>query len=155
MNQQNTVSNNNKEDNKTKEWDNMNVHVKFKLSALWTALMMLYIYADIYSLYRPGQLEHIQSGLMGPFQVTQTALLLASILTAIPALMIFLSLALTAKVNRIVNMLLGCVYILVSVGNLMGETWIYYLMYGVIELLIFVLIIFYAFKWPVKTNKEV
>ncbi len=80
---------------KKREWDNLKVNVKFKLSALWATMMMLYIYADIYSLYRPGHIDVIRSGMMGPFPVTQNALFLASILTAIPALMIFLSLAVT------------------------------------------------------------
>ncbi len=43
---------------------------------------------------------------------------------------------------------------MVSIGNLVGETWVYYIMYGVIEVLIFLAIVFYALKWPIKINLE-
>jgi len=43
--------------NKATEKEDVKINVKMKLSALWATLMFLYIYADIYSLYRPGQIE--------------------------------------------------------------------------------------------------
>ena len=55
---------------KTTEMEDVKINVKMKLSALWVALMLLYIYADIFSLYRPGQIEKMMEGLMGPFPVT-------------------------------------------------------------------------------------
>ena len=35
--------------------EEVKINVKLKLSALWAAMMFLYIYADILSLFRPGQ----------------------------------------------------------------------------------------------------
>ena len=89
---------------------------------------------------------------MGPFPVTQISLLTAAILTAIPAVMIFLSLLLKAKVNRWVNIIIGILYIIVGIGNLIGETWVYYISYGVIEIIITLLIILYSWKWPKHEN---
>ena len=40
--------------NKTTEKEDVKIHVKMKLSALWVALMLLYIYADILSLFKPA-----------------------------------------------------------------------------------------------------
>ncbi len=41
--------------NKTGEiLEDAKINVKMKLSALWGAMMLLYIYADILSLFRPG-----------------------------------------------------------------------------------------------------
>ena len=57
--------------NKTTEMEDMKINVKIKLSALWVAMMLLYIYADILSLFRPGQIEEMLEGRMGPFPVTQ------------------------------------------------------------------------------------
>ena len=124
------------------------INVKMKLSALWIALMLLYIYADIFSLFRPGQIEQMIGGRMGPFPVSQASLLTASILMIIPAVMVFLSLTLKPEVNRWANIILGVLYTMVNINNLIGETWIYYLSSGVIEILCTLVIIWYAWKWP-------
>ena len=124
------------------------INVKMKLSALWIALMLVYIYADIFSLFRPGQIEQMIAGRMGPFPVSQGSLLTASILMIIPAVMVFLSLTLKPEVNRWANIILGVLYTMVNINNLIGETWIYYLSSGVIEILCTLVIIWYAWKWP-------
>jgi len=137
--------------NKTTEMEDMKINVKMKLSALWIAMMLLYIYADILSLFRPGQIEEMIEGLMGPFPVTQGSLLTASILMIIPAVMVFLSLTLRPKVNRWANVTLGVLYTLVNISNLIGETWAYYIFFGIIEIVLTLLIVWYAWKW---TNPE-
>jgi len=114
--------------NKTTEMEDVKIGVKMKLSALWVAIMLLYIYADILSLFRPGQVEEMIEGLMGPFPVTQGSLLAASILMMIPAIMVFLSLTLNPKVNRRVNIILGVLYTVVNISNLIGEAWAYYIL---------------------------
>ena len=123
------------------------IHVKVKLAALWAALMFLYIYADIFSMFRPGHLEEMISGRMGPFPVTQGSLLTASVLMLIPAVMVFLSVFLGAKVCRWVNILLGVIYTAVNVGNLVGETWAFYLLYAAAEMAITLLIVWCAWTW--------
>ena len=42
--------------------DDMRMHVKIKLSLLWTALMFFYIYGDYFGLYVPGQLKGMLEG---------------------------------------------------------------------------------------------
>ena len=132
----------------TTKKEDVTINVKMKLSALWVALMLLYIYADILSLYRPGQLKEMMEGLMGPFPVTQGSLLTASILMIIPAVMVFLSLTLRPKVNRWANIILGVLYTFVNISNLIGETWIYNMVSGVVEIAVTLLIVWYAWKWP-------
>ena len=132
---------------KTAEMEDVKTHVKMKLSALWVAMMLLYIYADILSLFRPGQVEEMIEGRMGPFPVTQGSLLTATILMAIPAVMVFLSLTMKPKVNRWVNITLGVLYTLVNVSNLIGETWAYYIFFGIVEIGLTLLIVWYAWKW--------
>lgn len=133
---------------KTTNREDMKIGVKIKLSALWVTLMLLYIYADIFSLFRPGQIKEMTEGLMGPFPVTQGSLLTASILMMIPAVMVFLSLTLKPKVNRWANIIFGILYTGVNISNLIGETWIYYMFSGVVEIALALLIVWYAWKWP-------
>jgi hypothetical protein len=130
--------------------EDLKVNNKIKLSGLWVSLMLLYIYADILSLFRPGQVQEMLEGRMGPFPATQGSLLTASILMIIPALMVFLSLALNSKADRNVNILFGALYTLVNISNLIGETWVYYLVFGAVEIVITLLIIWHAWKWPNK-----
>ncbi|MDQ3004687.1 MAG: DUF6326 family protein [Chloroflexota bacterium] len=134
--------------NKTNELEDVKINVKLKLSALWVAMMLLYIYADILSLFRPGQIEEMIDGRMGPLPVTQVSLLGASILMIIPAVMVFLSLTLKPKVNRWANILIGVLYTLVNISNLIGETWAYYIFFGFVEIVLALLIVWQASKWP-------
>ena len=133
---------------KTTEKEDVKVSVKMKLSTLWVTLMLLYIYADIFSLFRPGQLKEMMEGLMGPFPVTQGSLLSAAILMSIPAVMVFLSLTLKSNVNRWVNIILGVLFTCVNISNLIGETsWIFYIAFVVVEIALTLLIVGYAWRW--------
>ena len=133
---------------KATEMEDMKIGVKIKLSALWVAMMLLYIYADILSLFRPGQIEEMREGLMGPFAVTQASLLVASILMIIPAVMVFLSLTLKPKVARWANIAVGVLYTVVNISNLIGEAWAYYIFFGIVEIVLTLLIVWYAWTWP-------
>jgi len=138
--------------NKTTEKEDVKINVKMKLSALWVALMLIYIYADILSNFKPGAIEKMMDGFMGPFPVTQGSLLSASILMIIPAVMVFLSLTLKYKVNRWANTVLGVLFTLVNFSNLIGETsWIFYIAFVVVESVLSLLIVWNAWKW---TNPE-
>jgi hypothetical protein len=130
------------------EKQDVKINVKMKLSALWIALMLVYIYADILSNFKPGVIAKAMEGFMGPFPVTQVSLLSATILMIIPAVMVFLSLALKAKVNRWVNLILGVLYTFVNISNAIGETsWIFYMSFVVVEIALTLLIVGYAWKW--------
>jgi hypothetical protein len=132
---------------KTAEKEDVKINVKMKLSALWVALMLIYLYADILSLFKVGAIEKMVEGFMGPFPVTQGSLLSASILMMIPAGMVFFSLTLEPKVNRWVNIIIGILYTFVNIGNLMGETWAFYIFFGVVEIMLTILIVGFAWKW--------
>ena len=66
----------------------------------------------------------------------------------IPALMIFLSVALPANVNRWANIVIAAVNIPFILFNLAGEAWIHMMFGAVVEVVILCLIIHYAWKWP-------
>jgi len=134
---------------KTTELEDVKINLKIKLSALWAAVMFLYVYADIKAFFRPGIIEGLMAGKAGDFQITQGFLLVSAIIMTIPSVMIFLSLSLKAKANRWANIILGIVYTGIILGTLlMGGAWAYYILYGTVEIVLTGLIAWYAWKWP-------
>ena len=128
-------------------FEDVKVNVKIKLSALWVALMFFYLYNDVFGSFRQDQVEKVLSG---EITLNQVSLFGAAILMAIPIFMIFLSLALPAKVNRWVNIIVGIVYVvvLVLVNLIPAETWAYYAFYEILEAVFIALIVWHAWKWP-------
>jgi hypothetical protein len=128
--------------------EDIKVNVKLKLAALWAGFMFLYIYVDYFALYMPGKIEGILAGKVFIFDISYVFLLIALISVTIPALMIFLSVALPAKVSRWANIIIAAVYIPFTLFNLAGETWVHMVFGAVVEVALLLLIISYAWKWP-------
>jgi hypothetical protein len=126
------------------------LNVKLKLAALWTPFMFLYIYVDYFAFYKPGFIENVIAGKVWQFEITQAFLLAALASVTIPALMIFLSVALPAKVNRWTNIIVAAVYIPYSLFNLVGEpvNYMHMILGAVVEVVLLLLVICYAWKWP-------
>jgi Family of unknown function (DUF6326) len=138
---------------KTKDLEDFKINVKFKLSALWASVMFCYVYGDYFKFYVPNQIEIFLKGetnLDHPLK-----LLAASILMAIPALMIFLSLVLKPKLNRWLNIIFGIIYtaimLLIAITSL-ASWWIFYVFFAVLESIITAMIVYFAWKWPFKIN---
>ena len=116
--------------------------------------MFLYTYADILGFYAPGNIEELISGEIAGIQMTQELLLGSTILMAIPSVMVFLSLALNAKANRLVNIIIGLVYIVVLVSTfLTGRNPAYYILFAILKAVLLVLIIWQAWKWPTQQGE--
>ena len=128
--------------------EDIKVSLKLKLAALWTSFMFLYIYVDYFALYMPGKIEGILKGKVFVFDITQVFLLLAMAFVVIPVLMIFLSVALPAKVNRWTNIIVATVFIPYMLFNLAGEAWVHMYIAAAVEVVLLCLIIYYAWKWP-------
>ncbi|MFC1936027.1 DUF6326 family protein [Chloroflexota bacterium] len=136
--------------NKTaKILEDVKINVKIKLSALWIVLMFCYTYADILGFYAPGNIEELISGEIAGIQMTQGLLLGSAVLMAIPSIMVFLSLTLKAKANRLANIIVGVVYMGVLGSTfLTGRNPAYYIFYASGKATLIALIIWYAWKWP-------
>ncbi|UCH05231.1 MAG: hypothetical protein JSW05_03455 [Candidatus Thorarchaeota archaeon] len=132
----------------TNQLEDLKVNVKVKLSALWITLMFSYSYADVLGFYSPGNLAEILTGEIAGVPLTQEMLVAMAILMAIPIVMVFLSLLLMPKVNRILNIIAGIAYIVVLLATFLGPLTAYYLVLASIELVCLVLIVWFAFKWP-------
>lgn len=128
--------------------EDIKISLKLKLATLWTSLMFLIIYIDYFHLYMPGKIEDIQTGKVFVFDISQGFLLIALASVTIPALMIFLSLALPAKINRRTNLIIAAMYIPFMLFNLAGEAWMHMVFGAVVEVVFLCLIIRYAWEWP-------
>lgn len=128
--------------------EEIKVSLKLKLAALWAGFMFLYIYVDYFHLYMPDKIEDILQEKVFEFDITQGFILVALVLVTIPALMIFLSVALPAKVNRRANIIIAAVYIPFTLYNLAGEAWMHMVFGALVEVVLLCLIIRYAWKWP-------
>ena len=127
--------------------DDVKVHTKIKLAALWASVMFCYIYADYFGLFSPGQLATMNQGQIPPLgRSTDGVMIFVSAMMAVPSLMIFLSVALPAAASRILNIVAGAAYTaIISITMWSGAHFIFY---GVIEIALTLLAVFYAVTWP-------
>ena len=126
------------------------VNVKVKISALWTAMLFVFAYVDIFSLFRPDFRAEIEAGQVGGFTINQSFLLATTIYIVIPSLMVFAALVLRPKVNRLANIGLGIIYALTIVAGAVGE-WNYYILGSAIEVGLLAAIVYHAWTWPKLT----
>lgn len=128
--------------------EDITVNVKLKLAAAWASFMFLYIYVDYFHLYMPNSIIDIISGTVFEFDITQSFLLVVLASVTIPSIMIFLSVVLPAKFNRWINIIVATVFIPYTLFNLAGEAWLHMIFGAALEVVILLLIIWYALKWP-------
>jgi hypothetical protein len=129
--------------------EDQRIPVRAKLAAAWTSLMFFYIYVDYLHLYKPGVVDDILAGIVWEFDISQTFVVIALMLVAIPIFMILLSMTLPARVNRTINLVVASLYIPVSAFNVVGESWILFYGLGVVlEVLILAFILRSAWTWP-------
>jgi hypothetical protein len=126
--------------------------VQAKLAAAWTSFMFLYIYVDYLALYKPGVIDDILVGSVWEFDISQVFVVVGLSLVAVPILMVFLSMALPARANRLMNLIVAPIYVVVSAFNALGESWTYF--YGLsigLEVLLLAFILRSAWTWPRRT----
>lgn len=127
--------------------EDVKIHAKVKISALWVSVMFCYIYADYFGLYVPGALRAMLEGKMGPFgPTTQGILIGTSLMMAIPSVMIFLSVALKPNLNRWLNIIFGVIYTVIILITMWD--WAFSIFWGIIEVVLTSLIVWYAWSWP-------
>lgn len=135
--------------NKTYSLEDPKINIRIKLSALWITAMLCYTYCDFLGLFMPGFINETIKGNMG-FQgaTTQVKMFFGALVMSTPALMVFLSLILKPKINRILNIILGIAHTLLMLATFFMEPWYYYFYFGIIEMILTLSIVRYAIKWP-------
>ena len=120
--------------------------LKEKISTLWIVVMFNMAFADILGFMSPDFLEILETGYADGIQITQGFLLVAAIFLEIPISMIFLSRALKYGANRWANIIASVITIVFVIGG--GDLALHYMFFAPIEVVIMLLIIWYAWKWP-------
>lgn len=130
-------------------FEDFKINTKIKLSLLWTAVTLIYLYGDYFELYVPQKTQGLVTG--DNLLNTPINLFLAALLLAIPAVMVVISLTVKPKVNRVLNIIFGLFFtaIMLLIAFTSIEPWrAFYVFYAILESSITSLIVWYAFKWP-------
>lgn len=135
----------------TVRFDPSPVNVRVRISALWTAMLFVFAYVDLFSLYRADVRADLAAGELGGFTVGQPFLLATTIYVAIPALMVFATLVLHPRVARIANIGLAVAYALTIVAGTFGE-WTYWIVGSAIEIVLLAAVARQAWTWPRTTR---
>src|SRR5580700_5744500 len=96
-------------------FEDIKVHVRLKLFALWSSVMFFYIYGDYFELYESGRLQEIIAGRLPFAAISQGVLLGMAGAIVVPSLMPFLSLVLPVRLNRWLNIIFGGIYSLIMI----------------------------------------
>lgn len=123
--------------------------IKIKLSALWASATFCYLYGDYFELYTPGKIDSLLTG--SSILDTPIFLLIASVLLAIPSVMVAASVLLKSGPSRILNIVFGSLFTLMMlfIGiNSVTEWYSFYVFLAFLESIITFLIVWYAYNWP-------
>ena len=120
---------------------------RVKIAALWTSMLFVFGYVDLFSLYRPDVRADIAAGKISVFSIGQGYLLGVIVYVALPSLMLFLSLVLPVRVTRMTNLVLAVIYAITVAGSAVGE-WGYFILGSAIQVALLAGIAYYAWTWP-------
>ena len=124
------------------------VPLRIRLAGLWASLMLCYVYGDFFGLFVPGRLRDMMAGNFGPLGPTTPPVLIGvSLMMAVPALMIFGSLALPAALCKWANVIFGVFYTVIMLLTMQGAL-PFYIVLAVIEILLSATIAVAAWRWP-------
>jgi hypothetical protein len=123
------------------------INPRVKIAALWASTLFVFVYVDLFSLYRADVRADIEAGKIAAFSIGQGYLLGVIVYVALPSLMLFLSLVLPVKVARMTNVVLAVLYALTIAGSAVGE-WGYFILGSAIEVVLLAGVAYYAWTWP-------
>jgi hypothetical protein len=127
------------------------VNPRIKISALWTSMLFVFAYVDLFGLFRSDVRADIEAGKISGFTIGQGYLLGVTIYVLVPSLMVFLSLALPARVTRVANIVLAALYAVTVAGSAVGE-WNYFILGSLTEAVLLAGVVYYAWTWPKGTG---
>jgi len=126
------------------------VDVKVMLSGLWVSMLFVFAYVDIFGFWRADVIEGALAGKVpGPdFKINQSFLLFTTMYILVPSLMIIVSLIAPATINRTANIVASLIYAASVVVAVIGESWWYYIVGSVVEVMLLLAIARVAWTWP-------
>lgn len=126
------------------------VDIKLAISGLWTAMLLVFAYVDIFAFWRAdvvrGALDGVVPG--AGLTVDQAFLAQATAYVLVPILLIVVTLLAPARISKWVNLIGSLVYAATVVASALGETWTYYLIGSAAEVILLLTIAFFSWTWP-------
>ena len=109
-----------------------------KLSTLWIVVMFNMAFADILAFVLPEALNDMVKGTT-EVKITQELLLAMAVLVQIPIIMIYLSLVLSCKFNRWINIIAAIITISFVIGG--DSLYFHYIFFASIEVICMLMVI--------------
>jgi len=136
--------------NRAADLHDTRVDVKVVLCGLWISMLFVFAYVDIFGFWRADVINGALVGKVpGPgFEINQAFLVLTTIYILIPSLMVIVSLLAPARVNRPANIVVSLTYLASVVVSIVGETWTYFILGSVVEVMLLLAIARVAWTWP-------
>lgn len=122
------------------------VDTRLKIAALWIAMLFIFAYVDLFSLYRPDVRADLEAGRLFAFNVSQTFLFFTTLYIVLPSLLIYLTLVMPRGINRVLNVVLAAVYAVTIVGSAVGE-WGYFVLGSAAEVVLLGTVVYHAWTW--------
>lgn len=110
--------------------DHPPIPVQARLAAAWTSVMFLCSSVDILNFYKPGGVDGILAGLIWKFEISPAVLTVGLVSVSIPAMLVWLSMTLPARVNRATNLVAASLLLPYSIFDAVGEPWDWAAFYG-------------------------
>ena len=123
---------------------------RLKLSALWVYVFLNMIFRDLHEFGRPGFLEEVMTGVVNGVQITDGLMLIGGIMIAVPLLIIPLTQFLSFKANRLANLFIGVLHLVITIGVNRAPD-LDNIFFAVIEIAALLLIIRLAWSWKEHT----
>jgi hypothetical protein len=134
--------------NKVKKLDEQPVNTRIKIAGLWTSMLFVFAYVDIFGFFRKDVLENALAGKVYAFEADQMFFILTTLYILIPCIVLYLTLSIRAKHARLINLIVSPLYILTIMGAMVDETWMYFIIGSIVEIILLIAIFFLARKWP-------
>jgi hypothetical protein len=122
------------------------VDVRIRMSALWVSTMLVFLYVDLFSLYREDIRQGLDQGRISVFEVGQPFLVGITAYVIIPSVMVYLTLILPRRSNRIISIVVASIYAITIAGAAVGE-WAYFMLGSLVEVALLLIVIHHALTW--------
>ncbi len=99
--------------NRTADLQDTKVDLKVVLSGLWTSMLFVFAYVDIFGFWRADVINGALAGKIPGqgFEINQGFLVYTTAYILAPSLMVIVSLLAPARVNRVTNIVVSLVYL--------------------------------------------
>lgn len=112
------------------------------LSSLWTAVMFVFAYVDIFAFFRADMIRGALAGVVPTvnFTIDQRFLVMTTLYVLVPSLMIAGSTMLPRRVLRPLTLVLAVLYAAGIVVAMIGDPWLYFQVGSAVEIVLLLVI---------------